>query len=386
MLLDFRTLSFNLVIFSVIFGMGMFVYANKHKTFVGIRKIGLGHLLIGSGYMLLGLRHVIDDFSSVIIANSAVFIGMILIYRGLLGFLSIKLNFERYLSPLLLVLLAGLLYYYKFHVPSINIRILCVSSLFSVLCFIAAFGLSKHKKEHGHTAISLLILMFCIIGGFHVFRAFLAVFQTELHDFMKAGLVSSLSTVGSEALVMLTSFATIWLATDRLQNELLKIARTDSLTKLYNRRTFEEYCDVEYSRVLRSKSTFSIIICDLDHFKRINDHHGHQVGDYVLQEFANILRKKVRKQDIVARFGGEEFVILLPDTDSKQGLIVAEHLRVATQSTNFSTGKGVNIAISSSFGVAHFASSDNGWPAVLSRADKALYTAKEQGRNRAIAF
>jgi diguanylate cyclase (GGDEF)-like protein len=127
--------------------------------------------------------------------------------------------------------------------------------------------------------------------------------------------------------------------------------------------------------------TFSIIICDLDYFKNINDQHGHQVGDDVLKVFAEILRNNVRKQDVVARFGGEEFVLLLPDTDFEKALIVAEHLRSLTQSASVPLHDNSSLTFSASFGVSHYSCNDTAWSAVLNRADQALYCAKEQ-RNR----
>jgi len=386
MQLDLRTLCFNLMVFSTIFGVGMILYAKKHKSFVGIRVIGWGQLLLGLGALLLALRHLINDFTSIMVANLVIYIAVILIYRGLLRFLDIPLPFKGYLGPLLTVLLAGFLYYYKFHVPNINIRIVAFSTLFSVLCFIAVFGLSKYTKECGRTAIRIVAFMFFAVGIFHVFGALWTIFQAQLQDFMKAGMFSSLSVIAAEFIVILTTYATIWIATETLQSALSEMARTDSLTQLYNRRTFEEYCAVEISRAGRNNSIFTIIMCDLDHFKHINDQYGHPFGDEVLKIFAQILRNNVRKQDVVARFGGEEFVILLPDTDSEQGLTVAEHLRETTLSSRVPTEDGSDLSFSVSFGVAHYSSSDNEWKAVLSRADKALYAAKKQGRNRTVCM
>ena len=384
MQLDLRSLCFNQVLFSFIFGVSLLLYTKRHAAFVGIRSIAMGQLLLGMGYLLIALRHVINDFTSVMVANLAVYIAVIMIFRGLLRFLDISWPLERYLSPLLAALLAGLLYYYKFYVPNINVRIFAFSSLFSALCLIAAFGLSKYRQESGRTAIRIVAIMFFLVAIFHLFRALWTVFQVPLYDFMKTGWVSTLSVATSEFIVVLTTYATILIATERQQHALIKMARTDSLTQLYNRRTFEEYCAVEYSRTCRSKSTFTIIMSDLDHFKWVNDHHGHQVGDEVLKFFADILRNNVRKQDVVARFGGEEFVILLPDTDSEKGMIVAEHLRETTLSTIISTDDGSALTFSSSFGVAQYSDTDSEWTAVLSRADKALYRAKQQGRNRTI--
>jgi len=97
--LDFRTLSLTLMLFSIVFGLGMFAYAREHAKFAGIKTIGTGYFLIGGGCVLLGLRHFIHDFASVVLSNLAIIIGVILIYQGLFRFLGITLRFERWLSP-----------------------------------------------------------------------------------------------------------------------------------------------------------------------------------------------------------------------------------------------------------------------------------------------
>ena len=122
-------------------------------------------------------------------------------------------------------------------------------------------------------------------------------------------------------------------------------------------------------------------MCDLDHFKKVNDQYGHHIGDQVLQHFADILKDRVRQHDVVARFGGEEFVLLLPNNNAEQGRKVAEQLRETTASTQIAIGQDVKLAISASFGVAQYCVGDREWSAVLHRADNALYAAKKQGRN-----
>ncbi len=163
---------------------------------------------------------------------------------------------------------------------------------------------------------------------------------------------------------------------DKKRIELLSI--TDPLTKLYNRHKFNEVFE---KMVLRrhwdEKHTFGIIIIDIDHFKRINDTYGHQVGDHVLIEVAHVMSKTVRVGDILARWGGEEFVCLLPDVDMDKALFVAEKLRLAI--SNIAVEKVEKVT--SSFGVSTYASGDT-QESLLYRADKALYRAKQNGRDR----
>ncbi|QBM17008.1 hypothetical protein MARI_11120 [Marinobacter sp. JH2] len=384
--LDFRTLSLTLMLFSIVFGLGMFAYSREHAKFSGIKTIGTGYFLIGGGCVLLGLRHFIHDFASIVLSNLAIIMGVILIYRGLFRFLGISLRFERWLSPALLLFLAPVLYFFTFHVPDVSPRIQAFSATFAVASFIGAWGLLQHPETRSRSVTRMLIGMFLIVTAFFIFRVLWSFYDVPPENFMNAGLLSSLAVIAGEFLVILSSFATIWMASDELQHELSEIARVDPLTGAYNRRAFDEACEIEFSRSLRSGSAFTIIMCDLDHFKKVNDQYGHHVGDQVLKRFADILRGRVRKHDVVARFGGEEFVLLLPNNNTEQGMHVAEQLKAKTAATQIELGRDIDLAISASFGVAQYCIGDREWSAVLHRADNALYAAKKQGRNRVVVL
>ncbi|MEP3590878.1 MAG: GGDEF domain-containing protein [Marinobacter sp.] len=362
----------------------MFAYSREHPKFFGIKTIGLGYFLIGGGCVLLGLRHFIHDFASIVISNLAIIMGVVLTYRGLFRFLGISLPLERWLSPALLMLLASVLYFYTFHTPDLIPRIQAFSTAFAIASFIGAYGLLQHTDIRSRMVVKMLIGMFLLVGAFFVFRLLWSFYQVAPDDFMNAGLLSSLAVIAGEFLVILSSFATIWMASDELQDELSEMARVDPLTGVYNRRAFDECCEIEFSRALRSGSSFAIIMCDLDHFKKVNDRHGHHVGDEVLRRFAGILKSRVRQHDVVARFGGEEFVLLLANNNTDQGAHVAEDLRAKTAATQIAIPPNTDLTVSASFGVAQYCAGDRDWSAVLHRADNALYAAKKQGRDRVV--
>lgn len=167
------------------------------------------------------------------------------------------------------------------------------------------------------------------------------------------------------------------------KNEQLKyMARTDMLTGLFNRMRFTEFVEREIARIGRTGEPSSLVLLDLDHFKRINDLYGHPSGDTVLKLIAGVIRGQLRKTDILARFGGEEFVILLPGTTLEGAYRVAEKIRRAIEGCTF-TGKMEDLHITASFGVTPLDSSqDVSFHSVYQEADKALYRAKDNGRNR----
>ena len=139
----------------------------------------------------------------------------------------------------------------------------------------------------------------------------------------------------------------------------------------------------EVARAERYRHTLSVIFFDLDHFKAINDLHGHQFGDEVLRSLARSVRETMRTIDTVGRYGGEEFVVILPETDYWQAMIVAERLRVRIATTTFAnTPTGSTVAITISIGVAAFSKDGDSLDDLIRTADNALYHAKRNGRNR----
>jgi diguanylate cyclase (GGDEF)-like protein/PAS domain S-box-containing protein len=168
-----------------------------------------------------------------------------------------------------------------------------------------------------------------------------------------------------------------------LEERLRDLATTDELTGLYNRRHFIELAEIELSRSRRKTAPTSLAMLDIDHFKLVNDHFGHAVGDRALVEVARAMKETLRGSDVSARLGGEEFVVLLPETTLDGALAVTERLREGVGRAEIPTGDGRIAKITVSAGVAELAATE-GLDALLKRADDALYQAKQQGRNRSV--
>ena len=169
-----------------------------------------------------------------------------------------------------------------------------------------------------------------------------------------------------------------WILNARLMESLYSSSLKDSLTQLYNRRAMNEMTSRELTRSLRHKHALSVIILDIDHFKQVNDVYGHQVGDRVLHNLGQILINNLRAHDVAFRYGGEEFLIMLPDTAINDACTAAEKLKVLIESHTF--WKQQEKPLTASFGVAQLHPNDQRTN-LIERADKALYHAKEQGRN-----
>ena len=176
---------------------------------------------------------------------------------------------------------------------------------------------------------------------------------------------------------------------DRLRHNVqlsLEMAITDQLTGLHNRRYMSRHLDTLMKGAVASGKPIAFLVMDIDYFKSVNDTHGHDIGDEVLREFANRISQNVRGIDLACRFGGEEFVVVMPDTDIGFAYSVAERLRVSVESEPFKISRAPHaIKVTVSIGMARSLGEADTADTLLHRADQALYRAKREGRNRVIA-
>ncbi|MDX2289743.1 MAG: PleD family two-component system response regulator [Hyphomicrobiaceae bacterium] len=176
--------------------------------------------------------------------------------------------------------------------------------------------------------------------------------------------------------------------TDYLRNRLdetIEAAVTDSLTGLHNRRYMETHLATLARRARETSGALSVLLADIDHFKHVNDTYGHDVGDMVLREFAARLRRNTRGADLACRLGGEEFLIIMPETTLPRAYQIGERLRARIAAEPFQVGGGHLIRVTSSVGLATIEGLDDTPDAVIKRADLALYAAKRRGRNRVVS-
>ncbi len=167
--------------------------------------------------------------------------------------------------------------------------------------------------------------------------------------------------------------------------ESVELSITDALTGLHNRRYMEGHLRTLVSEAIRTSGKLSMLVADIDHFKNVNDTYGHDVGDAVLKEFAVRLKRNTRGVDLACRLGGEEFVIIMPDTDVARAYQVGERLRACVAADNFPISEDQSVRVTASVGIGTLERPDDTPETIFKRADNALYTAKRRGRNRVVA-
>lgn len=384
--LDLRTLSINNILVSLSFAICLLMYSGHYPQFKGIKTIGYAFVISSSAFLLIGFRNYIPDLFSIILPNVLLVLSMTFIHLGMVFFYEFEIySVHRFHLLMLLIILFSSLFF-TYLDSNTNARIVIISFIVSIqCCYIMRSLLAAHHLNH-HNANFAIAMSFLLFATFFALRGLVTLADEPLNDFMHAGIIHSLSIIVYQFVVVITSFGLVWIVSHKIQRVLKEQATHDPLTRVFNRRALEEIINTEHSRSLRNLAPLSVIMLDIDHFKRLNDRYGHSTGDRVLVEVADILIKNTRAYDSIARFGGEEFIVLLPDTPEDKAKLIAEKLRMKIASHEYCLQPGTSIEITASFGATECDLAKENWLQVLERADNALYRAKETGRNRVIVF
>jgi diguanylate cyclase (GGDEF)-like protein len=230
----------------------------------------------------------------------------------------------------------------------------------------------KVQKTSLRFSANLMLVSFLVHGMFLIVRT-INLLLNPLPDPSSLTRVQSATYLLSFAISFFWSMGFILMVSQRLRNDLMEVATTDVLTRIPNRRATQTFLEKELSRVQRSQSEFTVLLVDIDNFKQVNDRWGHAVGDDVLVKTASVFHSMIRKQDLVGRWGGEEFLIIVPGSCDSKAL--AERLRREIANTKYSYGTA-SFGITVSIGVACAGPSDQ-IDQILKNADQALYLSKQ---------
>jgi len=266
--------------------------------------------------------------------------------------------------------------------PNYPVGVVTQNVVFLAFDIYTAYACLTAKTAKGNHTFRLIGVLFVLLAFICLWRVAGGVFDLT---FSFSPALPRLFWIATSLISfpMITVLLTLH-TSQRLQEEIHAQARRDTLTDAYNRRAFTEFADKEWSRSKRNGSSFSILAVDIDHFKLFNDQYGHQTGDAALVAVSRSAQAALRANDIWCRYGGEEFVALLPDTSMDRALAVAERLRLAVERTTISSPRG-SLNVSVSIGVAERSPHHADLSEVLAISDAALYKAKAAGRNRVVA-
>ena len=371
------------------FGMGilMMIYLFQRKVYPGFGRWVLANFMFSLGFFSIALRGHIPDILSIVLGNSFIVYSEILVYEGIECYFGrAPFRISNYLILTVYILIQSYLTYID---PNTNMRIVLISAALFILIGRAGFALlNSNLPKLSKTTRSAAALFF--FSAFVPFlRAIYTLLQTKPVDLFTDVMGAWSSMVILVAIIAWT-FYYFFLTSARLESELqsaheemTQFAVTDFLTELHNRRYFLQQGQNEFERSKRNGLTFSIFFIDLDDLKTINDQFGHNTGDMALMHVARIIKSEVRPYDLAARFGGDEFVLLLCNVNKEQASYIAERIRSTAEQFIF-VMESQQIPIRLSLGVTSLNAEDMELNQILQRADTALYKAKNDGRNRTI--
>lgn len=319
------------------------------------------------------------------LANGAWLVGLALYWRAVRRLFAVPDSHWIYL-PVLAGTFGNVVFVYA--VPSVAYRVAVAT-----VCWVAIIGgavatLLRHRDRDRSISARVLTGIFILLAALMLARGvyYVVAGQVVVSIAQPLNWVNALTPLLVAVLPVIGTTAFVLLCFERIRAELHRAATTDALTGLPNRRTITERASVLLALAHAGQQPFSVAVIDVDYFKAINDQHGHDIGDQVLQAVAASLRAHCRGEEVVGRQGGEEFVALLPEADAAGAHRAAERLRTAVADQSIAVGPDTSLQVTVSIGIA--TGTSNSLPdfdTLLKRADMALYDAKANGRNRVCA-
>ena len=339
------------------------------KQYRGVGAALLANLCVAVGLILRLYTDQMPGFLTIILSNILLLTASCLFYIALSQFTGFTYN-----RAFVIVVIATVLYYlvyYTYWEDDLGKRIIAYSLGSVAIVIILIYQLWHIQKTHLRFSASLMLVSFLVHGLFLIIRT-VSIILNPPQDTLSLNPVQSATYLLSFALSFFWSMGFILMVSQRLRNDLMEVATIDVLTRIPNRRATQAFLEKELSRVQRTQSEFTIFLIDIDNFKQINDRWGHAVGDEVLVKTASIFQSMIRKHDLVGRWGGEEFLFILPGPCNAVAL--AERVRRKIANTSYSHG-AESFGITLSIGVACAKQSDQ-VDQILKKADQALYRAK----------
>lgn len=379
MLLDFKTLTIMVIISSFLYAVTIAFFALQANQYKGIHLYMWGAICAAIGFLLVAVYARFPEFL-ILRGSSGAFLVLACYFYclSIVRFLDFTFN-SQWLLYLLILALTTICYFIFFDTSN---PITGATTPFYGIVFysIACYFLWQRRHENYSSSLYfVLVSLIFIIIIFAIRCYYMIVYHVETpveNEPFNNGFLLAIFISG-----YLRNVGFIMMVSHRLYQELRETALRDFLTNIYNRRATQQILDQQFYQFQRYKNICSLIILDIDYFKLVNDNYGHETGDKVLQKVAAILKNQLRKTDTVGRWGGEEFLCILPNTTLEKAVETAEKLRREIAKEDM---EGIFFTIS--LGVKMLDENDHTIDEAVKRTDDALYKAKHNGRNCVVAF
>lgn len=361
------------------------IHRGVYAVVNGVLSFAWAYALFTLFALLLLMRGLVHPLISVVLADTALCLAVLLIADGISRLKNLPIQNGIYRWYLSFCLVAFI--YFTFLAPSFSARVM-VTILSTVIIFSWVLVMLSRQPFRtwrlGEWVVSVSLLISVMAA---ILRALTALLNTESPSAMSIlsyqGVQAHYLTINLLATVFI-AFGLIVMTQDNLRRDLERLASYDALTGVLTRRVILDLLDKSMAKVSRTGQPLAVMMIDLDHFKRINDNYGHSVGDSVLEKIITAVESVLRKDTYIGRYGGEEFLIVMPDTSHEQLLEVSERIRQAAAKTLIRHQQST-IQCTISVGALIIDASNVDWLSdPVTQADKALYQAKQQGRNQVV--
>ena len=378
--LDMRTLFISAAVVALLMGVIVLAFSGQAGAKAPLRTWGWSLLALMTGFTVIGLQESLNRTVANVVGNTLLTTaGVLLVHTAK----RMRGRAEPRLPWLLVPLIAAVSVLWSVVWDVFKVRSVLTTAVIAGLLFWAAYVVGRDPPLDARRPHRIAAATIGAYAAVLAIRSVLTLYRDERARVLQPTAYDVLSLLAFQAFAVSATLGLMWIEIQRLEGELKRLAAHDSLTGLLTRRAFQDQFERDVSRSRRSGEPFALALLDLDHFKQLNDGHGHPFGDEILRRTAQRLRSGVRTHDILGRYGGEEFALLMPGLDKAAGLRTAERIRGAIAALELEhDDEWLRLTISA--GVAAFPQDGVDWESLLTAADEALYEAKASGRNRVV--
>lgn len=339
-----------------------------------------GLLIQPFAYALFSVRDYIPDWLSIIVGNTLLIISFVHLILALYVYNRKPARLSMMIAIVAVTFVGETLLTYVW--PSLYGRICLISMIVALMC---GLGISAiYHRDDAITRPEHLVAIMLMVGILIMFGRVLTVPDVGILSLTATTPMQGIVFTYSTLMPVIATSGFLLMCGERLNKDLSRLAMIDPLTGVFNRRTMTEMANKAIAASKRHDRALSLLILDIDHFKRINDQFGHEAGDMALCRFVELVHEVMRESDVLARIGGEEFVLILPDSDERTAIGVAERIRQQLEDSNFSIS-GWTVPLRVSIGVGTLGPEISNLETLLRETDHAMYEAKRSGRNRVVA-
>ncbi len=380
--LDPQSVIYLIVVSACIMSIGLFALGRSLPSYMkGITRWTYAMLIQALGWFLVDVHGNIPDFISTVVGNTLIVLAIALYYHALKEFKDE--SFHKVIPYTIVILVFTASFYFSVATDDAPARIAAISAGAALLAFLCGQTLlwgdsSSHPHSHWFTGIGFLGCGVMLAA--RVFGATLLI-HDPVEMLSAQDPLQSLYFLSFYLIVTAFSFGFMLMCHDRYVAEIEKLVMMDSVTLAYNRRAIQYLMEKEISRSRRTNLPISVLMIDIDRFKSINDTYGHAAGDAALLSVAKTVAGQLREPDLIGRYGGDEFLVVLPDTGQLEASKIAERIRSRIEQTKIAIGKG-SVTVTLSIGVAELDRNAPDEQAMICRADSAMYESKNRGTNR----